>query len=179
METEGEWKFINHEIQQRTIANPNEYHIGLKKHGDHWEWINGEPLTISKWQVTHGEPSGDGDFAVMSKNYPPGTEGLFNDLPDYLKRAFICEIPRAEGLGNICFENACYTFTKSGKSWKENRNTCERHGGDLVSMETEEEWKFINHEIQHRTIANPNEYHIGLKKHGDHWEWINGKTTDN
>ncbi|KAJ7392887.1 C-type lectin domain 4 member E [Desmophyllum pertusum] len=94
METEEEWQFINDEIQHRSIAYLNEYHIGLEKNGGDWTWINGGPLTISKWQVTHGEPSGDGDVAVMSKDYPPGTQGLFNDLPDYFKRAFICEMPR-------------------------------------------------------------------------------------
>ncbi|KAJ7385821.1 hypothetical protein OS493_013855 [Desmophyllum pertusum] len=35
----------------------------------------------------------------MSKNYPAGTQGLFNDLPDSKKKAFICEIPNVGGIG--------------------------------------------------------------------------------
>ena len=89
METEKEWQFINKEIQKLNIDEPHEWHIGLKKVGDDWQWVNGEPLTINKWQA--GQPSGDGDFTVMSKDWPPPTQGLFNDLANYHKRAYICE----------------------------------------------------------------------------------------
>lgn len=100
METEGEWEFINDKIQQITFppSKPNEWHIGLKKEGD-WKWVSGKPLTIEKWQ--RGQPSGDGDFTVMSKDYPPGSKGLFNDLPDWIQRGYICEIPKGKILANI------------------------------------------------------------------------------
>ena len=91
IETEKEWQFINSEIQKLSIDEPHEWHIGLKKVGDDWQWVNGEPLTINKWQA--GQPSGDGDFTVMSKDYPLGSQGLFNDLANYHKRAYICELP--------------------------------------------------------------------------------------
>ena len=93
METEEEWEYINSEIQQLLLPKENEWHIGLKDEGD-WKWVSGNPLTIKKWQS--GQPSGDGKFAVMSKDYPPGTQGLFNDLPDWIPRAFICEIPKGK-----------------------------------------------------------------------------------
>ena len=60
--------------------------------GDDWQWVNGSPLTISKWQ--RGQPSGDGNVAVMSKDWLPTTQGLFNDLANYHKRAYICEKPK-------------------------------------------------------------------------------------
>ena len=93
METEEEWAFINGEIQKITLPNVNEWHIGLRKKSV-WEWVSGKPLTIEKWQ--RSEPSGDGDFTVMSKDYPAGSKGLFNDLPDWIKRAYICEIPKGK-----------------------------------------------------------------------------------
>ncbi|KAL9972703.1 hypothetical protein ACROYT_G019063 [Oculina patagonica] len=96
IETEDEWQYINDEIQKLCIGLPNEWHIGLKKDDQGvWKWINGSPLTISKWQTTEGEPSGDGNVAVMSKDYPPTKKGLFNDLKATHHRAFICEIPKA------------------------------------------------------------------------------------
>ena len=41
----------------------------------------------------------------------------------------------------------------------------QRLGGDLVSIETEEEWNFINDEIQRRnTTSYDNRWSIGLTK---------------
>ena len=94
METEAEWKFINREIQKLTISGRlsgiNEWHIGLKKQAGTWKWVNGRPLTIAKWQPNR--PDGDGDVAVISKDHPPGSQGLFNDLHYINHRAFICEL---------------------------------------------------------------------------------------
>lgn len=92
METEEEWQFINRHIQTLTLAGSSEWHIGLKKQGQKWNWVSGKPLTIVKWQQQ--QPSGDGDVTVMSKDRPAGTQGLFDDLPDGTERAYICEIPR-------------------------------------------------------------------------------------
>ncbi|CAH3166478.1 unnamed protein product [Pocillopora meandrina] len=102
IETEAEWSFLNDEIQKRCIGQPNEWHIGLNKVGEVWKWVNNSPLTIDKWQTTHGEPSGDGNKAVMSKDYPPTKKGLFNDLPNWIKRAYICELPKEY---KICFKS--------------------------------------------------------------------------
>ena len=97
METEEEWQYINSQIQQLNITGQAEWHIGLMKDDQGvWNWVNGSPLTISKWQTTDGQPSGDGDVVVMAKNYPPGTRGHFNDLTNRSRRAFICELPRGK-----------------------------------------------------------------------------------
>ena len=96
IETEEEWDFINKQIQKKCIGKPNEWHIGLKNGNNGWKWVNGKPLTICKWQVTAGEPSGDGKVAVMSKDYPPLKEGLFNDIADGINVAYICEIPKGK-----------------------------------------------------------------------------------
>ena len=93
METEDEWQFVNSEIRNLTLPGASEWHIGLKKEGD-WKWVSGSPLTIEKWQ--RYEPSGDGNVAVMSKDYPSGSQGLFNDLPGQIPKAFICEIPKGK-----------------------------------------------------------------------------------
>ena len=67
-------------------------------------------------------------------------------------------------------------FTKSGKTFTENQNSCQDKGGDLVSMETEEEWTFINSQIQALTLAGGvNAWQIGLRKTGQNWAWVSGK----
>jgi len=94
METEAEWQFVNKEIQKITIPDgDNEWHIGLKNQ-ETWQWISGEQLEIDKWQSR--QPSGDGNVAAMSKDFPPGSEGLFNDLDDVSSKPFICELPLGE-----------------------------------------------------------------------------------
>ena len=63
-----------------------------------------------------------------------------------------------------------------GESWKVNRVICKRQGGDLISIETEEEWNFINNEIQRRNETNyGNKWSIGLIKKAGNWTWVSGK----
>ena len=62
-----------------------------------------------------------------------------------------------------------------GWSWQWSRDNCQRQGGDLVSFETEEEWNFINDEIQRRNTTNyRNKWSIGLAKKAGNWTWVNG-----
>ena len=61
----------------------------------------------------------------------------------------------------------------NGWSWLFNRETCQNQGGDLVSIETEEEWKFINDEIQRRnTKYYISTWSIGLTKKAGNWTWV-------
>ncbi|XP_078382184.1 C-type lectin domain family 12 member B-like [Oculina patagonica] len=50
------------------------------------------------------------------------------------------------GSVNPCHWNSCYFIStaEEGRSWDDNRNTCQGKGGDLVSIETLVEWQFIN-----------------------------------
>ena len=62
-----------------------------------------------------------------------------------------------------------------GWSWQWSRDDCRRQGGDLVSFETEEEWNFINDEIQRRNTKNyKKKWSIGLfkKKNTGKWTWV-------
>lgn len=93
METEDEWKFINEEIQKR--AAPNEWHIGLRKQRNKWVWVSGEPMIIDdKWQTD--EPAAKRNHAVMSKDYPPGSQGLFRGQRGGIETAYICEFKKGK-----------------------------------------------------------------------------------
>ena len=55
---------------------------------------------------------------------------------------------------------------------------CQKTGlGDLVSVESEEEWNFLNNTISKLTIAD--EYFIGLRKddQSGQWRWLSNKNT--
>ena len=92
METEKEWQFINKEIQKR--ATTRRWYIGLTNMGQEWKWVNGRPLTISKWN--DWEPSGDGNVAIMINKRK--AQGLFNDLSKYTIIASICEILKGNSI---------------------------------------------------------------------------------
>ena len=63
-----------------------------------------------------------------------------------------------------------------GWSWQWSRDNCRRQEGDLVSFETEEEWNFINDEIQRRNTTNyGNKWSIGLEKKAGNWTWVSGR----
>ena len=86
IETEKEWHFINHEIQNRDTWNTGAWHIGLRMINEVWRWVSGEQLNISKWQDS--EPGGNHKMAEILKN-----ECLFNGISLYDQNAYICEMP--------------------------------------------------------------------------------------
>ena len=57
----------------------------------------------------------------------------------------------------------------SGFTWMFNRGYCRDCGVDLVSIETEEEWFFIDSEIRNRYTV---EWYIGLEKMERNWTWV-------
>ena len=73
-----------------------------------------------------------------------------------------------------CFNNSWYTFSKWGRQWWWNKKACKYQGGYLVSIESEEEWQFINHEIQNRSSWNTSAWHIGLREKAKNWTWESG-----
>ena len=88
METEREWQFITDEIGNRNTKY-NEWHIGLFNASGNWTWINGKPLTLSKWQKN--EPLPKDLYGLIHKNYPLGSYGTFGSNTGVIRRGYICE----------------------------------------------------------------------------------------
>ena len=79
---------------------------------------------------------------------------------------------------NITFKGSWYMISVEGGSWhwSSKRFACQSQEGDLVSIETEEEWNFINNEIQRLNTTNyENIWDIGLTKKAGNWTWVNGR----
>lgn len=98
LETDRKWEFINQEIQKLSNPAENEWFIGLQtgyRRRRYWQWITGEPLANPHWQIY--EPSGDGQCAVIAKEYPAGTYGKYNDLSCQSSKGFICEVNKTTG----------------------------------------------------------------------------------
>ena len=105
IETEDEWNFINDQIQRRnTTPYKNKWSIGLTKKAENWTWVNGRPLTISKWE--QGEPRGEHDAAFMYKRSSNGEQGVFggvNGTSIGYHHAYICEISEGKLLFLLLF----------------------------------------------------------------------------
>ncbi|XP_031558662.1 C-type lectin domain family 4 member E-like [Actinia tenebrosa] len=69
---------------------------------------------------------------------------------------------------------SCYSFHHITKGWEDSNKICQDNGGNLVSMETEEEYQFINKTIQSLDVGY-NEWYIGLRRIStNYWRWISG-----
>ena len=92
METEREWRFITDEIGKLDIKH-NEWHIGLFNASGNWTWINGKPLTLSKWQKNDQvqEPDPEDLYGLIHKDFPPGSYGTFSSNTGVIRRGYICE----------------------------------------------------------------------------------------
>ena len=96
----------------------------------------------------------------------------------YYKQSFAFPLYHFVECPNITFKNSWYIFSVKGLSWLWNRETCRSQGKDLVSIETEEEWTFINDEIQRRKATCSSSIHmwsIGLTKNAGNWTWVSGR----
>jgi len=95
IESKKEWFFLKETIQKYATG---EYFIGLKKDSKskEWQWISDNTkvnATRGKFPWAKDNPSGDGNCAVMYKDYRKDY-GLFDDLNCVIKQnraGYICE----------------------------------------------------------------------------------------
>ena len=71
---------------------------------------------------------------------------------------------------------SCFTFHDKGLTWPAARKSCQYYGGDLVSVETEQEWQTLEDQIQKRSNRFNSSWHIGLRINSSgNWTWVSGK----
>ena len=121
IENHKEWSFLKKSIR---ALETTEYFIGLRKNGKQgeWRWIGDNSMVnatrgIFPW--AKDEPSGDGDCAVMYKDYRKDY-GEYNDLSCTKEQrpGYICEKPaentctNKEGISHIffCFRNEEFEY---------------------------------------------------------------------
>ncbi|XP_068691174.1 uncharacterized protein [Montipora foliosa] len=77
-----------------------------------------------------------------------------------------------------CAASSCSTYKvfKANTIWKAAQTKC---GGDLVAMESEEEWNFWKSKVNESTFQNKygQRWHIGLRKRSDKWCWTTRNDT--
>ena len=70
------------------------------------------------------------------------------------------------------FQGHRYKTYRAALSWSEARDACEKMGGHLVTINSEEEQDFVTHLILR---GNANCYWIGGIKVPGRWQWITGE----
>lgn len=77
------------------------------------------------------------------------------------------------------FDGSRYIFHDSNDrcNWSEGEKFCEKSGYNLVSIESREEWNFLNKTIQRKKTV---EYFMGLRKDTTGvWRWLSDNSTVN
>lgn len=64
-----------------------------------------------------------------------------------------------------------YFVVKPKLNWQNSLKACEEKNATLVCIETKEEWESLNDKIN--TINVQTQWHIGLRKVKNQWEWLN------
>ncbi|XP_067339744.1 C-type lectin domain family 6 member A-like isoform X2 [Channa argus] len=68
----------------------------------------------------------------------------------------------------------CYYFSNKPSSWKQSREECVRHGGDLVKIDSREEQSFLVKRLTNKMNEHEDRFWIGLtdsEKEG-RWLWV-------
>ena len=96
-----------------------------------------------------------------------------------MHRVSLCSILHSAHVKN--FSGSSYVFYRSDGNWynwERSKTICEQSGHNLVSIESREEWNFLNRTIQNK---NTTEYFIGLRKDTSTgvWRWLSDNSTVN
>jgi len=96
--SEQENNFIQNSFDT-TIWNLNSVWIGLTDEieEDNWQWVNGEELIYTNWNIGEPNNAGGNEHYVELNRY----NGYWNDLPNYYSRAFVIELEIGDGAANI------------------------------------------------------------------------------
>ena len=96
-----------------------------------------------------------------------------------MDKVCLCSILHSGPVKN--FSGSSYIFYGSngnGYNWERSKTICEQSGYNLVSIESREEWNFLNRTIQKEDTI---EYFIGLRKDASTkvWRWLSDNSTVN
>ena len=96
-----------------------------------------------------------------------------------MNRVCLCSILHSVPAKN--FSGSSYIFFRSNGNWynwETSKTICEQSGYNLVSIESREEWNFLNRTIQKEDTI---EYFIGLRKDASTkvWRWLSDNSTVN
>lgn len=145
-----------------------------------WDWCNGEVNCFSNWNAD--EPNDEGgveDYGMFYYRYTDGTwnDGAFGEPTVNGGTAFICEWEDIYSPENYLpvatktYNGHTYVLYDVSLTWHDAMVLCQRMGGHLVTITSEEEEAVVEQLIGH---GNKKQYWIGLLTT---LGWITGEDT--
>ena len=152
--------------------------------GGGWQWVTGEPLDWTNWRVGEPNDAGGEDYGMM---FPDGT---WNDGPNVFGHVLI-EFDEDPELDTVTWDvNAggnghSYesVIVPQLVSWEQAKIYAENRGGQLVSLETEDEanWVF-EHLTAFTSLWSMTAYNggpwVGMFRNADGWWWLSETAFD-
>lgn len=145
-----------------------------------WEWVTGEAVTYTNW--ASGEPNKENSNENYAMFYYKYTDGKWNDGDFGVStlgkaRTFICEwgdCGQTEDERALFNGNAYKAFHIGGYTWEQAKTYCEKQGGHLATVTSQEEEEVIESLL----MDNKEFYWLGGKGavFGGEWSWVTGES---
>lgn len=153
------------------------YYIGGhdKISEDGYEWVNGEPMTYTNMDQEQPGDEYDGyDIMCMKKEtgtWIEGDEALFGVY------GFICEFDNFMPAHEIEYKGRKYQRFDNAIGWEYAKVLCEKYGGHLATITSEEENEIVKQLVTENLNTNFAYYYLGgtdINSEGD-FEWVTGE----
>nr|XP_047141386.1 uncharacterized protein LOC100201742 [Hydra vulgaris] len=183
IEDQAENYFIKNIFKDDSLKKDN-YWIGLNDEVNNREfkWSDGKYLKFSNWLPKTPNNQGTGENCVETSRIG------WNDNDCSKSYGFICKIIKENNnsctRGWINYKNYCYLFRKKdekfdGSNWSDSYSFCRSKGGDLLSIDDQEENSFVTNILESERSMKYQNFWIGLnylmsyKKFlwSDHTKW--------
>lgn len=171
-------------------AHPRDIFLGASTDDKKtWFWLNGANLDLNT------RLSSSNIWWNFRNYYGEGPHclELSGDKWDKTRCAYmnyyICEVPKAvvmptpPGLAGPkeigSFGGSTYSMTSRAKPWEASRGECQANGGDLVVINSEDEWKFLEKAVKDQ--GESDDLFMGATAASGcdgPWQWIDGSALD-
>ncbi|XP_062507025.1 macrophage mannose receptor 1-like [Corticium candelabrum] len=148
------------------------FHDGVNE--GHFKWVDDSTSSYTKWRTNQPDNGGSGEDCT----HMYGDNGEWNDIrcTDKYFNCFLCEDTQACPHGWVPFGGSCFRqfHHASALSWHETRAKCRTVGADLVSVNCEEDQRFLDSFMSRRSW-----YYIGftdVRVEGT-FRWSDGSTS--
>jgi len=146
-----------------------------------WTWCTGEEFTYANWNS--GEPNDGNDGVDGNKENYAGIyidNFKWNDFPDTQNIKYICEweeLPPEDVFSlyrfyGLEYNGHYYGLSQNKLTWEAAKQSCESVGGQLVSINDEDEQALVSRLLGFAPSGNR---WIGAYKADGLWQWVDGE----
>ncbi|XP_071838886.1 uncharacterized protein [Apostichopus japonicus] len=184
VETQAEQDFIVQQLPKLKLSGSEDFWIGASD----WEvdgtikWVDGKVITQDSYQnfPNHQVPSGRTGEVECASVYVDSPSGQWQYGDCFELYDFVCEIPEGAVVkpydptdtrgsceaGWSYFDQFCYFFDETRRTFEDSEQACSDLGGHLVSIHSAEEESFLS-----LRMSDSMSYYIGLNDQVTENQW--------